>query len=120
MALRIPVDESGREFYLLENRQRWGFDTELEGTGLLIWRVRRGSVDLVESHGRKVPDASLVDLEEIPWPSFYNRHFTPATTPAGSEGVYLTDIVEKDGVVYFKVGTAKAARSDGLERRRDY
>ncbi len=122
MAFLIPATADGSESYYLENRQRRGFDGDLEGTGLLIWKVRRGlgGVDLIESHGRKVPDASLVDLEEIPWPSLYNRHFTPSTKPASAAGVYLTDIVEKDGVVYFKIGTEKAARSEGLERRRDY
>jgi M6 family metalloprotease-like protein len=30
---------SGGEYFLLENRQRTGFDTQLPGTGLLIWHI---------------------------------------------------------------------------------
>lgn len=119
MALRIPLENG--EALLLENRQRHGFDSEIEGTGLLIWRVRRGGgVDLVEAHGRAVPNASLVDVEEIPWPSLYNRDYTPGTTPASPAGVFVTDIEERDGVVYFKVGIEKKAGTRGLDKRTDY
>ncbi|MBI2898824.1 MAG: M6 family metalloprotease domain-containing protein [Planctomycetes bacterium] len=121
MAVRILVDPDGGDSIYLENRQRIGFDSDLEGTGLLIWRVRRGgAIDLVESHGRKVTNASLVEPEEIPWPSFYNRDFTPATAPASPAGVYLTDIVEQGGVVYFKIGVEKAGETRGLRKRADY
>lgn len=119
MVFRIVV--SPEESYYLENRQRVGFDSDLEGTGLLVWRVRRGgSVDLVEAHGKAVPNASLVEPDEIPWPSHYNSDFTPATTPPAPAGLFLTDIVEQEGIAYFKIGFEKAARSRGLERRRDY
>jgi M6 family metalloprotease-like protein len=110
----------GEETYFLENRERAGFDAEIEGTGLLIWRETRQGLDLVESHGRKVPNASLVETEEIPYPSFYNRHFTPATTPAAPAGLFVTDVAKRDGVVYFKVGVPNSAKSNAIEKRRDY
>lgn len=37
---RLPVDASGgREYFLLENRQKLGYDSCLPGSGLLIWRI---------------------------------------------------------------------------------
>jgi hypothetical protein len=36
-AVRIPVREG--EYYLLENRSRWGFDRALPREGLVIWHV---------------------------------------------------------------------------------
>ncbi len=38
-ALKIPIDSSGDEYFLLENRQAAGFDRDLPGSGLLIWHV---------------------------------------------------------------------------------
>ena len=111
---------AGEETYYFENRQRVGFDREIEGTGLLIWRETRQGLDLVEAHGRKLPNASLVETEEIPYPSFYNRHFTPSTTPAAPAGVSVTDIVEREGTVYFRIGTPNGERSRAVEKRADY
>jgi M6 family metalloprotease-like protein len=118
--LRIPLKPDGSECYLLENRQRRGFDTDLEGTGLLIWLVRRGGVDLLEAHGKKVANASLVELEEIPFPSLYNRDFTPETAPASAAGIYVTEIVEQEGVIFLRVGERKAAKSRVIEKESDY
>jgi len=121
MVFRVLLTPDGSDALLLENRQRVGFDTDLEGTGLLLWRVRRGAPpDLVEAHGRSVPEASLVEPEEIPWPSLYNRDFTPTTDPASPSGVFITDIVLSEGVAYFKVGFPKEGKSRELEKRKDY
>ncbi len=117
---KIPMKPDGSECYLLENRQNVGFDRELEGTGLVIWQVKRSGVDVIEAHGRKVPNASLVELDEVPFPSLYNRDFTPDTTPSSAASVYVTEIAEKDGVIYFTVGVQKSAKSRVVEREKDY
>ena len=123
-SLKIPLRPDGSECLLLENRQRRGFDADLEGTGLLVWHVRRGGVDLIEAHGRKVPNASLVEPEDVPFPSLYNRHFTPDTTPSSRLGngpaIFLTDVVEQDGTVYFTIGVEKKVASKILERSDGY
>ena len=36
---RVDAEDGSDEYYLLENRQRVGFDAELPGTGLLVWHV---------------------------------------------------------------------------------
>ena len=121
---KIPLRPDGSECLLLENRQRRGFDADLEGTGLLVWHVRRGGVDLLEAHGRKVANASLVELEEVPFPSLYNRHFTPDTTPSSRIGngpaLFLTDIVEQDGTIFFTIGVEKKVSSKVVEKSEEY
>lgn len=113
--VQILSRADGSEYLLLENRQRIGFDGDLDADGLLIWRVGgRGGVDLVESHGRKERNASLLETDEIPYPSAYNNAFTPLTAPSskaarsGAREVWIADIVEKDGVVYLKIGERNA------------
>jgi M6 family metalloprotease-like protein len=40
LVVRLRSPQLGpKEYFLVENRQRWGFDSFLPGTGLLIWRV---------------------------------------------------------------------------------
>src|SRR5205814_1257389 len=36
---KVLVRPDGSEYFLLENRQKRGFDTDLPAEGLLIWRV---------------------------------------------------------------------------------
>ena len=110
----------GEETFYFENRERAGFDAEIEGTGLLIWRETKQGLDLVESHGKKAPNASLVETEEIPYPSFYNRSFTPGTQPTAPAGLFVTGVVKREGVVYFKVGLPSDEKSRVVEKRRDY
>jgi M6 family metalloprotease-like protein len=43
--LRIDAADGSREFYLLENRQRVGFDSQLYNDGMLVWRVSQDIVD---------------------------------------------------------------------------
>ena len=66
-AFKIRV---GNTTYYFECRARMGFDTDLEQTGLLIWKSTGRGIDLVEAHGKKVRNASLVEKKEIPFPSF--------------------------------------------------
>ncbi|HSW28055.1 MAG TPA: M6 family metalloprotease domain-containing protein [Longimicrobiales bacterium] len=43
--LRIDAADGSRDFYLLENRQRVGFDGRLYNDGMLVWRVSQDIVD---------------------------------------------------------------------------
>lgn len=59
-AYKLPIKTSprGDEYFIVENRQRVGFDVGLPGAGLLIWHVD-------ETHDNNdLPTARLVDLEE--------------------------------------------------------
>jgi hypothetical protein len=42
---RIEAGDASREFYLLENRQRLGFDSRIYNDGLLVWRISRAILD---------------------------------------------------------------------------
>jgi M6 family metalloprotease-like protein len=117
--VRVLARTDGSEYFLLENRQRIGFDSDLEGTGLLIWRVaargRGAGVDLVEGHGLPVENASLVEVEEIPFPNVYNEHFTPETVPSSrvDDGleVYITGIQRRGREILLRIGDPVQART---------
>ncbi len=42
LAFKIPISPS--QYYLVENRQRQGFDEHLTGSGLLIWKINDSAV----------------------------------------------------------------------------
>jgi M6 family metalloprotease-like protein len=44
--LRIDAADGSREYYLLENRQRVGFDARLYNDGMLVWRVSQNVLDV--------------------------------------------------------------------------
>jgi M6 family metalloprotease-like protein len=101
----------GSEYFLLENRTAKGFDADLPGKGLLIWRVSGGRPVLEESHGVAGPKGPTVHLKMVPYPSEANSAFTPMTTPssraAGGGGlpVHITNIRRlADGRVTLHVG----------------
>ena len=107
-ALKILLSPSGEEYYLLEVRQRTGFDGDFFREGLLVWHVgddearERGQIsvpiDLVEAHGKRYFDASLREENEILFPNGRVGTFTPLTVPsskssvAGAYEVALTEI----------------------------
>ena len=108
-ALKILLSPTGEEYYLLEVRDRVGFDSDFFREGLVIWHVgddearERGQIsvpiDLVEAHGKRYFDASLREEGEILFPNSRVGSFTPLTTPsskssvAGAYEVVLADIV---------------------------
>lgn len=58
LIFKLPIRDSNGEYFLVENRQKEGYDSSLPGSGLLIWHV-----------DENVPDNSndahrMVDLEE--------------------------------------------------------
>ena len=66
---KVLVRPDGSEYYLLTNRHKTGFDSDLPGEGLLIWRVIGGRPFLVAAHGIKGPAASRSFLYEVPFPA---------------------------------------------------
>lgn len=82
--IKIPVRPDGTEYFLLENRIKKGFDQNLPGEGLLIWRVVDGKPNLEESHGIAGPAGPGRFPESVPYPSKSNRNFTPLTTPSST------------------------------------
>src|SRR5262249_12640697 len=48
---KVLVRPDGSEYFLLENRKKTGFDSNLPGEGLLIWRVVNDRPVLEEAHG---------------------------------------------------------------------
>ncbi len=109
--IKVLVRPDGSEYFLLENRRKRGFDTELSGEGLLIWRVVHDRPVLEESHGVEGPSGPTVHLAEVPYPSQANNAFTPETTPSsrsplgGGLPVWITEIRRlPDGRVAFQIG----------------
>ncbi len=108
---KVLVKPDGSEYLLLENRARKGFDQDLPGEGLLIWRVVRNKPILEESHGVEGPAGPGVFLTSVPYPSAANTAFTPDTTPSsrsqlgGGLPVYITNIRRlPDGRISFHIG----------------
>lgn len=109
--LKVVVRLDGSEYFLLENRTAKGFDADLPGQGLLIWRVVGDRPILEESHGVTGPTGPRVHLSSVPFPSKANAAFTPLTTPSsrsvtgGGLPVHLTNIRRlADGRVTLFVG----------------
>lgn len=120
-AFLIPKSADGDEFFLLENRQRVGFDTEFPETGLLIWHVGEPlrqlrslqfsySIDLEEAHGQGGPTGSHVNLRGVPFPFGENQGFGPHTAPSsntlGGSGnlVSLSGIERVEQAIVFHLG----------------
>lgn len=55
---KLPIRDSDGEYFLVENRQREGYDSSLPGDGLLIWHVDKDMPD------NSNDDHRMVDLEE--------------------------------------------------------
>lgn len=108
---KILARPDGSEYFLLENRRKIGFDTDLAGEGLLIWRVVQNKPILEESHGVDGPAGPRVFLGSVPFPSAANQSFTPYTTPSsrsllgGGLPVHITNITKRpDGKISFHIG----------------
>ncbi len=108
---KVLVRPDGSEYLLLENRRKNGFDTDLPGEGLLIWRVVNDRPILEEAHGIEGPAGPSAQLSAVPYPSPANRAFTPDTTPSsrspqgGGLPVHITEIRQlSDGRITFQIG----------------
>jgi M6 family metalloprotease-like protein len=108
---KVLIRPDGKEYLLLENRVAKGFDRDLPGQGLLIWRVVDGRPVLEESHGINGPEGPYRFLGSIPYPSSSNHAYTPLTTPSskprkeGGQPVHITNIRKlPDGRITFWIG----------------
>lgn len=117
----IPTNKDN-EFFMVENRQKIGWDKYLPGHGMLIWHVTfnqsvwdsnnpSGSkpvgVDLVEAGG-SANSRNPAIMAKYPFPGTANvKSFTADTTPAlkandGSRINFpITNIVESNGIISF-------------------
>ncbi|HUR53277.1 MAG TPA: PDZ domain-containing protein [Gemmataceae bacterium] len=109
--LKVLARADGSEYFLLENRKKTGFDSDLPGEGLLIWRVSGGRPLLEESHGIEGPTGPTSNPALVPYPSASNVSFTPETTPSsrspngGGFAVHVTNIRRTaDGKIAFRIG----------------
>ena len=109
--LKVLARPDGSEYFLLENRRKSGFDADLPGEGLLIWRVVEGRPLLEESHGIEGPSGPTTLPALVPYPSTSNTAFTPETTPSsrsplgGGLPVSVTNIRKlPDGRIALHIG----------------
>jgi M6 family metalloprotease-like protein len=109
--LKVLVRPDGSEYFLLENRRKKGFDSDLPAEGLLIWRVVGGRPILEESHGIDGPAGPTSQLSGVPYPSPSNAAFTPDTLPSsrsphgGGLPVHVTNIRRQgDGRIALQIG----------------
>lgn len=112
-AYRISApDTNGREFYVLENRQKAGWDAYLPGHGMLMWHIdidttawinntintqaSHQRVDIVEADNRRTSTTVAGD----PFPGTSNVTRYTMTSWAGDNLVSLDDIEEKDETIF--------------------
>lgn len=147
--LRVATKDSaqdGNQYFLLENRQRTGFDAYLPGEGLLIFHVDEGQFPAADGADKfnfnADPDHYGIDLEQAdgkrelnttsrrgdatdPFPTADNVDFTPVTTPSslayGATGghVFITDIRRDGGDVTFDFSSIIAPLENGATCERD-
>lgn len=108
------------EAFLLEDRRREGWDADLPGEGLLVWRAGGPPppgcpfeppwLDLVEAHGIAAPDAALLRPDEVPFPARRRDALTEETHP-GRAGVLRLSRIRRGagGIVTFRIGDPAAA-----------
>jgi len=120
-AYLIPT-RSDNEFFLLENRQRTGWDSYIPGHGMLIWHIDYDEDTWNYNEANNNPNHQCVDIEEADGKqSYYNRDgdafpgtagvtsFTDSTNPGmltwSGAKLYtpIVDITELDGVITFNV-----------------
>lgn len=108
---KMMVRPDGSEYFLLENRKKMGWDSQLPGEGLLIWRVVNNKPILEESHGVEGARGPSSFPTSVPYPSAANNSFTPYTIPSsksqlgGGLPVWITNIRKlPDGRITFHIG----------------
>lgn len=131
-AYMVYNDGQNNEMYMLENRQKTGWDAELPGAGMLILHIDYSSYAWTNNSPNDDPDHQRMTI--IPadnkasdnsesgdtWPSTTNNSLTNTTTPAATvynkntDGSYLmnkfvTNITQNtDGTISFKFSTKES------------
>lgn len=131
VAYKIPVDGDEDEWFILENRQKTGWDAQLPNHGLLIWHIDYDAavwkadalndvsghqrIDVVEAGNIKVPSfskgnyygSSVKWLDDDPYPGSQNvTSFSAVSWAGASLGVNLYNITEKNGNICFTSNSA--------------
>jgi M6 family metalloprotease-like protein len=108
---KVMVRADGSEYFLLENRKKTGWDSQLPGEGLLMWRIVNNKPVLEESHGIEGARGPSSFPTSVPFPSNANDSFTPYTIPSsksqlgGGLPVWITNIRRQpDGRITFYIG----------------
>lgn len=116
-AYMVPVEgTSGREFFVLENRQQEGWDSYLPGHGMLLWHIDHNAtawaqntvnttashqrVDIVEADNRRTSGS----VDGDPFPGASNVTSWDITSWAGKSLLTLDDIEERDSTIYLMLG----------------
>ena len=125
-------DDGGTEYYLIENRQKTGYDSYLSGSGLLIWHIDESQSDNDDEWypGHTSSGNFLVALEQAdglfqleqkqslgnagdPFPGNSGANtFSPATTPSTRDydgvntGLSVTDISASANVMTMNFQTS--------------
>jgi immune inhibitor A len=128
---------AGKEYFLLENRQKSGYDAELPASGLLIWHI---DDDIASNSDEAHPKVALVqadnkrDLElgnnrgdgGDPYPgSASNPTFNAGSTPSSNSyahaetNVSVTKISVASGVVSAQLTVKPAKAKEGKESRKE-
>jgi M6 family metalloprotease-like protein len=119
-AVKVLVDPSGSEYFLLENRRRRGFDAGTPRPGLLIWHVGEVGtslengvwayrIDLEAAHGRKYGGTHVAPAR-VAWPLPGRDEFTPFSWPDSNSwnlrarDVWITGIHEEGEDIVFTIG----------------
>lgn len=130
VAYKIPVSGTEDEWFILENRQKIGWDALLPSHGLLIWHIDYDAstwrqdrlndtsshqhIDVVEAGNVKVTSASngYYDgtskswFDDDPYPGSQNvTTFSPVSWNGARLGVDLYHITEKNGNICFTSGS---------------
>ena len=121
---KVLIKEDGSEYYLLENRQREGFFTDMPSTGLFIHKVGvfgarppQLQVEVQEAHGIRLQDTRKFN-RYAPFPQLWATSFTPNTSPSSRSPdpnaleAWITNIHQEDGVIYFEIGKQEDAPRD--------
>lgn len=128
------IQLSDSEYFLLENRQKEGYDTYLPGSGLLIWHIDENilsngwsqndvnsneshkGVDLEEADGGNMDNSPIYRGDSgDPFPGSQNKiSFTPNTNPSSNSyysdiksAVFISNIVENNNgeIEFYKTGS---------------
>ncbi len=112
------MNPSPKEFFLIENRQRTGWDAYLPGHGMLVFRINYNSSTWNNNTPNNDPDAMGVDLMEadeiasratlsgdpFPGTSYVTKYKPKLRSKKVLENNSILGIQEKNGIISFTYG----------------
>lgn len=113
-AYRINVPGKDNEYFILENRQKTGFDAYLPGHGMLVWHVEMDTASWLANTPNNDPDHQRLDIVEAdgtancdagdPFPG--SQHVTEFSFIDwdGDELFSFASVDEVDSVIRFLLG----------------